>query len=105
MYNPSYIDMTIKSYLHNIILNNVFYVLYFNINLLYVHPKTNEDEDSFFDLLSRFQSERMDDQRCSLSITSENKENLNSNSPSFSNGMYEHRLIKHYKCLEVFKNK
>ncbi|XP_015907620.1 G-protein-signaling modulator 2 [Parasteatoda tepidariorum] len=32
------------------------------------------DEDSFFDLLSRFQSKRMDDQRCTL-VTSENKEN------------------------------
>ena len=32
------------------------------------------DEDSFFDLLSRFQSKRMDDQRCSL-VLSENKEN------------------------------
>ncbi|XKL63617.1 hypothetical protein PGB90_005981 [Kerria lacca] len=28
----------------------------------------NEDEDSFFDLLSRFQSKRMDDRRCSLTI-------------------------------------
>lgn len=34
----------------------------------------NEDEDSFFDLLSRFQSKRMDDQRCSLSV--DNKENI-----------------------------
>jgi G-protein signaling modulator 2 len=25
-----------------------------------------DDEENFFDLLSRFQSERMDDQRCSL---------------------------------------
>lgn len=32
------------------------------------------DEESFFDLLSRFQSKRMDDQRCSL-VLSENKEN------------------------------
>lgn len=40
-------------------------------------PAKNEDEDSFFDLLSRFQSKRMDDQRCSL--TTENKENKNSN--------------------------
>jgi hypothetical protein len=36
-----------------------------------------DDEESFFDLLSRFQSKRMDDQRCSLTIT-ENKENTNS---------------------------
>lgn len=28
----------------------------------------NEEEDNFFDLLSRFQSKRMDDQRCSLSL-------------------------------------
>ncbi|KAG5896344.1 hypothetical protein JTB14_005824 [Gonioctena quinquepunctata] len=34
-----------------------------------------EDEDSFFDLLSRFQSKRMDDQRCSLTV--DNKENTN----------------------------
>ncbi|PRD25538.1 UNVERIFIED_CONTAM: G-protein-signaling modulator 2 [Trichonephila clavipes] len=32
------------------------------------------DEESFFDLLSRFQSKRMDDQRCSL-VLSDNKEN------------------------------
>ncbi|XP_066907196.1 G-protein-signaling modulator 2 isoform X2 [Halyomorpha halys] len=44
----------------------------------------NEEEDSFFDLLSRFQSERMDDQRCSLSIISENKENHSTNSPSLN---------------------
>ncbi|XP_019755455.1 G-protein-signaling modulator 2 isoform X2 [Dendroctonus ponderosae] len=38
----------------------------------------NEDEDSFFDLLSRFQSKRMDDQRCSLSVKAlDDKENLN----------------------------
>jgi G-protein signaling modulator 2 len=36
-----------------------------------------DDEESFFDLLSRFQSKRMDDQRCSLTIA-ENKENTNS---------------------------
>uniref|UniRef100_A0A4P6D835 Putative g-alpha gtpase interaction protein n=1 Tax=Rhodnius prolixus TaxID=13249 RepID=A0A4P6D835_RHOPR len=44
--------------------------------------QSGDDEDSFFDLLSRFQSERMDDQRCSLSVTSENKENCNSNTPA-----------------------
>lgn len=38
-------------------------------------PIKNEDEDSFFDLLSRFQSKRMDDQRCSLTV--DNKENTN----------------------------
>ncbi|GLH03400.1 G-protein-signaling modulator 2 [Gryllus bimaculatus] len=38
------------------------------------HP---DDEESFFDLLSRFQSKRMDDQRCSLNIV-ENKENNHS---------------------------
>ncbi|KAF4517770.1 hypothetical protein B566_EDAN002975 [Ephemera danica] len=37
-----------------------------------------EDEDTFFDLLSRFQSKRMDDQRCSLGVI-ENKENTNNN--------------------------
>ena len=37
---------------------------------------SNDDEDNFFDLLSRFQSKRMDDQRCSLtSQGSFNKEN------------------------------
>lgn len=34
------------------------------------------DDDSFFDLLSRFQSKRMDDQRCSLTVDN-NKENKN----------------------------
>ncbi|KAJ8916923.1 hypothetical protein NQ315_013394 [Exocentrus adspersus] len=38
-------------------------------------PLKNDDEDSFFDLLSRFQSKRMDDQRCSLVF--DNKENTN----------------------------
>lgn len=38
-------------------------------------PIKNEDEDSFFDLLSRFQSKRMDDQRCSLNV--DNKESTN----------------------------
>ena len=34
------------------------------------------DEDSFFELLSRFQSKRMDDQRCTLSLDpTGNKEN------------------------------
>lgn len=32
------------------------------------NKNSNEEEENFFDLLSRFQSERMDDQRCSLSI-------------------------------------
>ncbi|KAK6627107.1 G-protein-signaling modulator 2 [Polyplax serrata] len=35
------------------------------------------DDESFFDLLSRFQSERMDDQRCSLSVA--DKENISAN--------------------------
>lgn len=39
-------------------------------------PMKNEDDDSFFDLLSKFQSKRMDDQRCTLSV--DNKENTNS---------------------------
>lgn len=40
-------------------------------------PVSNKnDEDSFFDLLSRFQSKRMDDQRCSLTVDN-NKENKN----------------------------
>ncbi|EFA00406.2 G-protein-signaling modulator 2 isoform X1 [Tribolium castaneum] len=39
-------------------------------------PTKNEDDDSFFDLLSRFQSKRMDDQRCSLTVDN-NKENTN----------------------------
>lgn len=41
-------------------------------------PVKSEDDDSFFDLLSRFQSKRMDDQRCSLTVkTDNNKENKN----------------------------
>lgn len=39
-----------------------------------VNEESSMDEDSFFELLSRFQSKRMDDQRCTLSIDS-NKEN------------------------------
>lgn len=39
-------------------------------------PVKSEEDDSFFDQLSRFQSKRMDDQRCSLNV--ENKENRNS---------------------------
>ncbi|XP_071444634.1 G-protein-signaling modulator 2 isoform X2 [Hetaerina americana] len=34
-----------------------------------------DDEESFFELLSRFQSKRMDDQRCSLNVAENNKEN------------------------------
>lgn len=33
-----------------------------------------DEEESFFDLVTRFQSKRMDDQRCSLAII-DNKEN------------------------------
>ena len=33
-----------------------------------------DEEESFFDLLTRFQSKRMDDQRCSLTVV-DNKEN------------------------------
>lgn len=39
-----------------------------------VNEEASMDEDSFFELLSRFQSKRMDDQRCTLSIDN-NKEN------------------------------
>ncbi|XP_071528691.1 G-protein-signaling modulator 2 isoform X1 [Panulirus ornatus] len=39
-----------------------------------VNEESSMDDDSFFELLSRFQSKRMDDQRCTLSIDS-NKEN------------------------------
>ncbi|XP_044734115.1 G-protein-signaling modulator 2 isoform X2 [Chrysoperla carnea] len=39
-------------------------------------PTKVDDEESFFDLLSRFQSKRMDDQRCSLQLN-DNKENRN----------------------------
>ncbi|XP_072375215.1 G-protein-signaling modulator 2-like isoform X1 [Diabrotica undecimpunctata] len=42
-----------------------------------------EEDDSFFDLLSRFQSKRMDDQRCSLTI--DNKENRNTNNIPYNN--------------------
>lgn len=41
-----------------------------------------DDEESFFELVSRFQSERMDDQRCSLAVPSgDNKENKNPAAP------------------------
>lgn len=54
-------------------------------------PSKPEDEDSFFDLLSRFQSKRMDDQRCSLNInrTDVNKENRNANLPPRNDGPEE----------------
>lgn len=35
----------------------------------------HDDEENFFDLLSRFQSKRMDDQRSSLTVSDNNKEN------------------------------
>ncbi|XP_044762322.1 G-protein-signaling modulator 2 isoform X1 [Coccinella septempunctata] len=38
-------------------------------------PSKHEDDDTFFDLLSKFQSKRMDDQRCTLTVN--NKENTN----------------------------
>ncbi|CAL4061356.1 unnamed protein product, partial [Meganyctiphanes norvegica] len=40
-----------------------------------VNEESSMDEDSFFELLSRFQSKRMDDQRCTLSLESGSKEN------------------------------
>lgn len=48
----------------------------------------NDDEDNFFDLLSRFQSKRMDDQRCSLTSQSSlsNKENECDNNPKKDTG-------------------
>jgi len=45
---------------------------------IFFQAERTDDEDSFFDLLSRFQSKRMDDQRCSLK-KSDNKENTHSN--------------------------
>ncbi|XP_056643954.1 G-protein-signaling modulator 2 isoform X1 [Diorhabda sublineata] len=42
-----------------------------------------EEDDSFFELLSRFQSKRMDDQRCSLTV--DNKENRNTNNIPYNN--------------------
>lgn len=49
-----------------------------------------DDEDSFFELLTHFQSERMDDQRCSLAVPTDDKENTapanNSNKISPNNG-------------------
>lgn len=45
-----------------------------NLLLFFQDLESSMDEESFFDLLSRFQSKRMDDQRCSL-VLSENKEN------------------------------
>ncbi|XP_063865896.1 G-protein-signaling modulator 2-like isoform X5 [Scylla paramamosain] len=39
-----------------------------------INEESSMDDDSFFELLSRFQSKRMDDQRCTLSIDG-NKEN------------------------------
>lgn len=40
-------------------------------------PKTKLNEDDFFDLLTRSQSKRMDDQRCSLKVLNSNpKDNI-----------------------------
>ncbi|RZF32416.1 hypothetical protein LSTR_LSTR001880 [Laodelphax striatellus] len=54
-----------------------------------------DDEDTFFDLLSRFQSERMDDQRCSLAVPSDNKENKNPSLPPVhvNNGEVQEDLL------------
>lgn len=52
-----------------------------------------EDEDSFFDLLSRFQSKRMDDQRCSLAVV-ENKENTNNNRVKSSSSLMNNHPTK-----------
>lgn len=59
----------------------------------------NDDEDNFFDLLSRFQSKRMDDQRCSLTSQTSlsNKENECENNAKKDagvlNGKREGRLV------------
>jgi len=64
----------------NVLVVGVYHLLCSNllIELKYLSQGEHlDDEESFFDLLSRFQSKRMDDQRCSLTVA-ENKENTNS---------------------------
>ncbi|XP_076050082.1 G-protein-signaling modulator 2-like [Oratosquilla oratoria] len=46
-----------------------------------LNEESSMDDDSFFELLSRFQSKRMDDQRCTLTVES-NKENSSTNNNS-----------------------
>ena len=47
-----------------------------------------DEEESFFETLSRFQSKRMDDQRCSLAVM-DNKENqMIGTHPHSANGTF-----------------
>lgn len=49
-------------------------------NAATLEPHHQQEDNSFFDLVSRFQAERMDDQRCTLlSSTANNKENKSIN--------------------------
>lgn len=66
----------------------------------------NDDEDNFFDLLSRFQSKRMDDQRCSLtSQGSFNKENQcdNAKTDAVANGKLKQSRISFIGIREKLK--
>ena len=62
-----------------------------------------DEEESFFDLLTRFQSKRMDDQRCSL-VVLDNKENqlIATHQPS-ALGMlaqkYHYKTVLEMPCL------
>lgn len=66
-------------------------------SILQAEKNQNEEEDSFFDLLSRFQSKRMDDQRCSLTLQNASEEEADKNgaeaagSDKVSNGKHSNR--------------
>lgn len=59
----------------------------------YFYKAEKTEDDPFFDLLSRFQAGRMDDQRCTLgsSRNLEDKENQNSNK-------LIHQISKYFIC-------
>lgn len=61
--------IVISSYWHHKLVVKVEYSVPTTVNLPFTVQKLGRDpsdEDCFFDLLSKFQSSRMDDQRCHL---------------------------------------
>ncbi len=66
------------------------------MKILQAGNNLNDDEDNFFDLLSRFQSKRMDDQRCSLTIQSSLNKESEKNGPKqldVANGKYVLKIL------------
>ena len=87
------IDWALYKYFYYIIIIIVFQNL----------PSVLLDDDNFFDLLSRYQSRRIDDQRCSFRLTDgaseENKENTE---PQIG---YLYFLVEDQFCLSRLKIK